>query len=68
MFKLWLQVYEEETLVNSKQKCFCLRIKSGQTLHACFKGLVSIFRGKLKKENCSSMGLGASLKISASYD
>ena len=65
MFKLW---YEEETLVNSKQKCFCLRIKSGHNLHACFKGLVSIFRGKLMKENCSSMSLGATLEISASWD
>ena len=66
MFKLWLQVYEEITLVNSKQKCFYLKIKSRQTLHACFKGLVNIFRGKLKKENGSSMSLGATLEISAS--
>ena len=42
--------------------------KTGQTLHAYFEGFVNVFRGKSKKENCSSMSLGASLKISASLD
>ena len=39
--------------------------KNGQTLHAYFEGYVNVFRGKSKKENCSSMSLGDSLKISA---
>ena len=42
--------------------------ETGQTLHAYFEGFVNVFRGKSKKENCSSMSLGDSLKISASLD
>ena len=42
--------------------------KNGQTLHAYFEGYVNVFRGKSKNENCSSMSLGSSLKISASLD
>ena len=42
--------------------------KTGQNLHAYFEGFVNVFREKSKKENCSSMSLGASLKISASLD
>ena len=42
--------------------------KNGQTLHAYFEGYVNVFREKSKKENCSSMSLGDSLKISASLD
>ena len=42
--------------------------ETGQTLHANFEGYVNVFRGKSKKENCSSMSLEDSLKISALLD
>ena len=42
--------------------------ETGQTLHANFEGYVNTFRGKSKKENCISMSLEDSLKISASLD
>ena len=42
--------------------------KNGQTLQAYFEGYMNDFRGKSKKENCSSMSPGDSLKISASLD
>ena len=47
---------------------FLFENKTGQALHAYFMGFVNVFRGMSKKENCISMSLGASLKISASLD
>ena len=42
--------------------------ETGQTLHVNFEGYVNVFRGKSKKEICSSMSLEDSLKISALLD
>ena len=39
-----------------------------QTLHANFESYVNVFRGKSKKDDCSSMSLEDSLRISALVD